>query len=70
MFTYRRDNPEEGDNYFVDVYRFVMDFTDDDIRIQKEEADGYMLATAQDIKELGADEVFLHYNSIKEVFDF
>ena len=21
-FTYRRDNPDEGDNYFVDVYRF------------------------------------------------
>ena len=25
MFTYRRDNPEEGDNYFVDVYKFEMD---------------------------------------------
>ena len=25
-FTYRRDNPDEGDNYFVDVYRFELDF--------------------------------------------
>ena len=24
-FTYKRENLGEGDNYFVDVYRFVMD---------------------------------------------
>ena len=22
LFTYKRENPGEGDNYFVDVYRF------------------------------------------------
>ena len=69
MFSYKRDNPEEGDNYFVDVYRFVMDFDDDQVQIQREEADGYMLAKASDIAELGADGVFLHYDSIKEVFN-
>ena len=68
MFTYRRDNPDEGDNYFVDVYRFVMDFTDEEIIIQRNEADGYMIATPEDIAELGEDGVFLHYDSIKEVF--
>lgn len=68
MFSYKRDNPDEGDNYFVDVYRFVMDFDDDQVQIQREEADGYMLASASDIAELGADGVFLHYDSIKEVF--
>lgn len=26
IFTYHRENPGEGDNYFVDVYRFEMDF--------------------------------------------
>ena len=25
LFTYKRENPGEGDNYFVDGYRFVMD---------------------------------------------
>ncbi|SCY03193.1 diguanylate cyclase (GGDEF) domain-containing protein [Lachnospiraceae bacterium XBB2008] len=69
MFSYKRDNPDEGDNYFVDVYRFVMDFDDDQVKIQREEADGYMLAKASDIAELGADGVFLHYDSIKEVFN-
>ena len=26
VFSYKRENPDEGDNYFVDIYRFVMDF--------------------------------------------
>ncbi len=69
VFTYRRDNPDEGDNYFVDVYRFVLDFDEDQIRLQTEETDGYKLASAEEIADLGQEGVFLHYNSIKEVFE-
>ena len=29
MFTYHRENPGEGDNYFVDVYRFEKDFKEE-----------------------------------------
>ena len=36
LFTYRRDNPGEGDNYFVDVYRFSADFDESDIKLQEE----------------------------------
>lgn len=68
MFTYRRENPEEGDNYFVDVYEFEIGFADEDIRIQEEEVDGYMLARPEDIEALGRDGIFLHYDSIKEIF--
>ena len=32
QFTYHRENPGEGDNYFVDVYRFIMDFDEKDIK--------------------------------------
>ena len=35
LFTYRRENPGEGDNYFVDVYRFVMDISDEDLKLQQ-----------------------------------
>ena len=45
LFTYRRINPDEGDNYFVDVYRFVMDVKDEDLHLQEEETDGYRFAT-------------------------
>ena len=37
QFTYRRDNPDEKDNYFVDVYKFTGDFSKIDIRPQEAE---------------------------------
>lgn len=69
LFSYHRENPGEGDNYFVDIYRFVMDFDESDVKIQKEEAAGFKLATAEEIKELAKQGIFLHYDSIKQVFE-
>lgn len=69
LFTYQRENPGEGDNYFVDVYRFVMDFDEQDIRPQEEETDGYMLATPEQIRQFADQGIFLHYESIKRVFE-
>jgi 8-oxo-dGTP pyrophosphatase MutT (NUDIX family) len=69
QFTYKRENPKEGDNYFVDVYRFIGDFEESDIRLQEGETDGYMLATLDDIKEFADRGVFLHYDSIKKAFE-
>ena len=43
LFTYKRENPGEGDNYFVDVYRFVMDIDDKDLHLQTEETDATCL---------------------------
>lgn len=67
--TYRRDNPDEGDNYFVDVYLFKKDFEDIDIVLQPEEACGFSAATLDEIKEIAERGEFLHYNSIKDVFE-
>lgn len=69
MFTYHRENPGEGDNYFVDVYRFIRDFDEADLKLQTEETAGYMLATAEEIKGLADEGIFLHYDSIKQVFE-
>lgn len=69
LFSYHRENPGEGDNYFVDIYRFVMDFDESDVKIQKEEAAGFKLATVEEIKELAKQGIFLHYDSIKQVFE-
>lgn len=68
LFTYRRENPGEGDNYFIDVYRFIMDITEEDVHLQEEETDGYMFADAEQIRALAADGKFLHYDSIREAF--
>lgn len=69
MFTYHRENPGQGDNYFVDVYRFVMDFDEGDVHPQESETDGFMLATLDEIKEFANQGIFLHYDSIKQVFE-
>lgn len=67
-YTYKRINPEEKDNYFVDVYRFTLDFVESDIVLQEGETDGYQLATLEEIQQIAKDGKFLHYDSIKEVF--
>ena len=70
LFTYKRENPGEGDNYFVDVYRFVMDFEETDLDLQKKETDGYMLATVEEIEAFAKQGIFLHYDSIKQAFEW
>lgn len=68
-YTYHRENPGQGDNYFVDVYRFEMDFEEADVKIQEAEALGFRIATLDEIKAIAAEGIFLHYDSIKQVFE-
>ena len=63
------DARNEGDNYFVDVYRFIMDIDENDLHLQTEETDGYMFASPDQIREFAADGKFLHYDSIKKAFE-
>ena len=68
VFSYHRENPGKGDNYFVDVYRFVLDFGESDVHIQKEEATDFRIVPLEEIEKLAAQGIFLHYDSIKQVF--
>ncbi|MCR5793591.1 MAG: NUDIX hydrolase [Lachnospiraceae bacterium] len=69
LFSYHRENPGKGDNYFVDIYGYELDFTEDDVKVQEEEVTGYMIADLAQIKEFAAQGIFLHYDSIKEAFE-
>ena len=69
VFTYRRDNPSERNNYFVDVYEYICDINEQDVHLQVEETDGFKFATADEIKALADKGDFLHYDSIKRVFE-
>ncbi len=69
LFSYKRENLSEGDNYFVDIYRFVSDFQESDICLQAAETDGYLLASCEEIKVFAKQGIFLHYDSIKDAFD-
>ena len=37
--SYKRVNPEEKNNYFVDIYKFILDFVDNDVKVQSEEVE-------------------------------
>ena len=67
--TYHRENPGKGDNYFVDVYVFHKDFAAEDVRIQIEEATDFKIASAEEIREIAQQGIFLHYDSIRQVFE-
>lgn len=68
-YTYHRENPGEGDNYFVDVYRFELEFDEADVKVQEAEALGFQIASLDEIKALAKEGIFLHYDSIKQVFE-
>ena len=70
VFTYHRENPGEGDNYFVDVYRFVMDIDEKDVSFQEAEIDGLMFATREQIESFAKEGKFLHYVIIIQVVSF
>ena len=67
LFSYMRES--EGDNYFVDIYRFFLDFDENDVTPQLAEMQGFKLADKAEIESLAAQGIFLHYDSIKQVFD-
>ena len=69
LFSYKRVNPDEGDNYFVDIYRFEMDVAEEDVHIQEKEALGFKFADLDEIKKLAEDGIFLHYSSISQAFE-
>ena len=69
MFSYRRENIKEGDNYFVDVYRFTMDFEESDVKVQQEEVKGFEIADPAEIEKYGKEGIFLHYDSIRKAFE-
>jgi len=68
-FDYSRSNPEEKDNYFVDVYLFERGISEDEVHLQEAEAKDWKLATAEEIAALGRQNRFLHYDSIRVVFE-
>ncbi|MDO4621709.1 MAG: NUDIX hydrolase [Eubacteriales bacterium] len=69
VYTYSNVDLERGDNYFVDIYHFHMDFTDADVIIQESEAIAYRIADWKEITELFNSAGFMHYERILQAFD-
>ncbi len=68
LYDYHRENIKEGDNYFVDVYLFEMDFSEKDINLQEEETTGFQIADYEQIRQYGEKGIFLHFESLQRAF--
>ena len=69
LFSYCLVIIKRGDNYFVDVYRFTMDFEEPDVKVQQEEVKGFEIADLTEIEKYGNEGIFLHYDSIRKAFE-
>lgn len=69
IYTYSNVDLKRGDNYFVDIYHFVMDFEESDVVLQKEEALGFKIVPFSEITKLHDTDGFLHYERILQAFE-
>lgn len=67
QFCYHREN--KGQNYIVDIYRFDMDVTESDVQLQASETMDGKFATLEEIKAIASEGKFLHFDSIRKVFE-
>ena len=66
IYSYENVDLESGDNYLVDIYRFQLDFTTDDIVLQDSEAIDSKLATFDEIETIAEQGEFLHFKRIEQ----
>ncbi len=67
-FSYRNDD-ENGDNYFADVYIIKKDFSLSDVKVQEEEVLDVKIAGIEQIQALYEEQGFLHYSRIKQALN-
>ena len=68
IYTYKNIDLARGDNYFVDMYHFHLDFSSKDVHPQKSETAGYAVVPFSEIDKLGKEGHFLHYERILQGF--
>ena len=69
VFSYKRINLEEKNNYFVDIYKFILDFDESDVEVQDKEVSEFSIAPIEEVKDYAEQGIFLHYDSIRQVFE-
>lgn len=65
FFSYTNEDPDGGDNYFVDMYKFVVDANTCAVELQAEEAIDYAFVPWEEICALADQDKFLHFNRLR-----
>ena len=66
IYSYRNEDAESGDNYFVDIYHFKGCFDKSKIKVNPDEVTDYRFVDVDDMEELEEEEGFLHYERVKK----
>ena len=56
-------------NYIVDIYHFHLDVTEEDVTLQDSEAIDCKFASWDEIQQLAADGVFLHFSRLRQALE-
>lgn len=65
IYSYKNEDTESGDNYFVDIYHFKGCFDKSSIKVNPDEVIDYRFVDEDDMEILKEEEGFLHYERIK-----
>ena len=69
VYSYRNEDAESGDNYFVDIYHFKGCFDKSKIKVNPDEVTDYRFVDVDDMEELEKEEGFLHYESVRKALE-
>ena len=63
-FSYKRVNPEEKNNYFVDIYHFKFDFQLSDVTLNTRESIDCRCVSLDELVAMNNEDEFLHFERI------
>ena len=66
IYSYRNEDVESGDNYFVDIYHFKGCFDKSKIKVNPDEVTDYRFVDEDDMEKLEKEEGFLHYERVRK----
>lgn len=66
IWRYENVDLDRGDNYLVDIYHLHLDFSAQDVRLQRSEAIGAKLVTWSEISDLHDGGRFLHFDRLSQ----
>ena len=69
IYSYKNEDTESGDNYFVDIYHFKCCFNKSSIRVNPDEVIDYRFVDEDDMELLKEEEGFLHYERIRTALE-
>lgn len=70
VYSYETVNLQNGDNYIVDLYHFLLDFSEEDIHLQAAETVDFRILTLEEIAELNGQGDFMHFKRMQTALEY